>query len=936
MRAERWKEIEGLYQAALEHPPEKRAEFLLQACPDDPQLRGEVESLLAHKERLGSFLERPAIGAVAESMSQGFLVGQILGPYEVESLLGTGGMGRVYRARDTRLGRAVAIKLADKKFSDRFLTEARAVAALNHPHVCTFYDVGPNYLVMELVEGETLARCLRNASLPLRQITQYGIEIADALMAAHAQGIIHRDLKPGNIMVTKAGIKVLDFGLAKLPAVAVSATSEVSTATTSKQGHKTAAGLIVGTAAYMSPEQARGEELDARSDLFSFGVVLYEMATGRAPFQGKTIAAVLGAVMHGVPEPPSLLNPQLPPKLEEIIHKALEKDREVRYQHASELRADLRRLKRDMESSPPGIPVQPSPRRSFLPMAVAGFVVSIVGALIWLSRSPAPPRVTGTTQITRDGGRKCASYVTDGTRLYYALEPVYNLKFFQVSVNGGEPVPMPQLDGLCPVAISPDHSELMLQQLTASPFPLWVASTLGSRPRRLGDLSSAADPSWSPQGGQIVYTSGSDLRLARKDGTGSRKLVTVPGYPHAPCWSPDGRSIRFTVSQDTSDDREFPVWGNMLWEVSADGSRLHALFPEWTDHQQSYGKWTSDGKYFIFSALQTSSDIWAVRESRRLFEIGRRAPMRLTTGPAQVSHPIPSPDGKRIFFYGTLDRGELVRYDPKSSQWIPYLSGMPAMQLEYSRDGKWLTYVSYPEASLASDGSQQLQLTTPPLKAFNPRWSPDRTQIAFAGSLPRKSWRVYVVPAAGGAVQQLTNGEGGPRGDLDPGWSPDGASIVFSTGPTAGDQGNTDPRVRMMLWTLDVKTGRVSILPGSQGLWSPRWSPDGRYIAALGFPKWHLMLYRVATHQQTEIAGWFAGWPSWSRDSQFVYFRDDAAWYRVRIGARKPERVTKVENFRSAPSAPNFNWVGLAPDGSLISTRDVGSTEIYALDWEAP
>jgi Tol biopolymer transport system component len=310
----------------------------------------------------------------------------------------------------------------------------------------------------------------------------------------------------------------------------------------------------------------------------------------------------------------------------------------------------------------------------------------------------------------------------------------------------------------------------------------------------------------------------------------------------------------------------------------------------------------------------------------------------LTTGPLQVSYPTPSPVGQRIFFFGFLDRGELVRYDRKTDRWMPYLSGLAATEIDYSRDGKWLAYAGYPEGSLwrsALDGSQRLQLTAPPLHAVNPRWSADGTQIAFAGALPGKPSRVYVVPAGGGAVEQLTSGEGGPSGDTDPGWSPDGASLVF-----ADDISYTDQPDKVVLRIVNVKTHGVSTLPGSQGLWSPRWSPDGRYIAALAVLKHKVMLYNVETHGQTELAGLSAGWPAWSPDSQSVYFAYQSEggaateWYRVRIKDRKLEPFASLRSLNAAVSGSS--WIGMTPDGSLISTRDAGTNEIYALDWEAP
>jgi len=396
--------IGKIYSAALQLEPDRRPDFVRRACGQNEALRAEVESLLAHEDDLGSFLERPAVEAVALSLTEESPVGQMLGPYKVEAMLGAGGMGMVYRARDTRLGRAVAIKMAAKEFNGRFLAEARAVASLNHPHVCALYDIGPNYLVMELLEGETLAGRLRNGALPPDQTLRCGFEITEALVEAHAHGIIHRDLKPGNIMVTAAGIKVLDFGLAKrLPSAAEAAVRTEMPTVSVEQAPRTNPGTVVGTMAYMSPEQARGEELDARTDLFSLGVVLYEMATGRQPFGGNNMAVICEAIMNRVPEPPLRLNPRLSPELERVIAKALEKDRARRYQSAAEMRTDLERLQRNLASGKGGgRQFRRLGRRKNVVGAGILFLAAITAGLFYLRGRAAPKLTSNDTVVLAD------------------------------------------------------------------------------------------------------------------------------------------------------------------------------------------------------------------------------------------------------------------------------------------------------------------------------------------------------------------------------------------------------------------------------------------------------------------------------------------------------------------------------------------------------
>ena len=434
MQPERWSQIEKLYHSAAALQPDDRAAFLERACDGDPELRQELESLLAHDQRAENFIESPALEIAAGQLARGenqSMVGREVSHYRIVSRLGGGGMGVVYKAEDTKLGRHVALKFLPEELSkdrqalERFRREARAASALDHSNICTIYEIGEHegrpFIAMQFLEGQTLKHRINGRPLETETVLDLGVQIADALEAAHAKGIIHRDIKPANIFVTERGqAKVLDFGLAKvIQRKAEAAACGAATAMAVTDQHLTTPGSALGTVAYMSPEQVKGKDLDTRTDLFSFGVVLYEMATGTLPFRGDTSGVIFHAILERPPTPLIGLNPEIPPELERVINKALEKDRDLRYQHASEMRADLARLKRDTESG------QSSTARPRIPLVGRVFILSVLLLALlfagvawregfWRHNSPQRIESLAVLPLVNLSGEPAQDYFADG------------------------------------------------------------------------------------------------------------------------------------------------------------------------------------------------------------------------------------------------------------------------------------------------------------------------------------------------------------------------------------------------------------------------------------------------------------------------------------------------------------------------------------------
>jgi eukaryotic-like serine/threonine-protein kinase len=1000
VKSKRWQRVKELFEAALKRSAEERAAFINQACAGDESLRLEVEGLIVSYEQDESFMERPAVAATAHSFlgdQTASLIGKSIGSYKIVREIGRGGMGEVYLAEDIRLGRQVALKLLPSEFTAdssrvrRFAQEARAASALNHPNIITIHEIGEastengatHYIVEEYVEGETLRQ--RMASAPQKEVKprieaseaiDIALQIAAALSAAHEAGIMHRDIKPENVMVRRDGIvKVLDFGLAKLTELA---SGVIDSQASTLARNSTEAGVVMGTPRYMSPEQARGEKVDVRTDIFSLGVMLYEMITGRAPFTGETISEVIAAILRDEPPLLSHIAPATPPELEHIVGRALCKSREERYQTAKDLLTDLKQLQRDLEFSseerkrldirgaPVATPLPAMPGLSAVndnaatgEQAAAVLPISekptkkvslsarikwrqkrlLLACVLIIIAAAAPiylnlksrwqmPRVTRYTQLTNDGRFKRDLVVTDGARIYFSEQLAGQKSVLaQVSSAGGETVPFhPPLLNADLLAISPDRSRLLIGKFEgAEPEKrLWIVPVTGSPSYHLNDVLAHA-ATWTPDGEWITYANGGELFQVKNDGSGSRKLMSVSGTIDWPRWSPDGSRLRFTV-------RNAKTPSPKLWEAAADGSNPHPLLPDWNKPEgECCGSWSADGKYFVFEAVQNRvSNIWALREETGLFRRAGRELVQLTFGPLNFHGPAPAADGRQIFVTGKQHRCELMRYDTNTRQFSPYLSGLSAEGLNFSADGEWITYVTYPEGDLwrsKVDGSERLQLSFPPLRARMPRWSPDGKRIVFQGLLPGKPSKILLVSSEGGNPQQLMSEE---RAEWDPAWAPDGASLVFDARTASGSRA---------INLLDLRTNQVSLLSGTTKMFSPRWAPDGRYISALPLDSGKLMLFDFTTREWRDLTQTRVGYPTWSRDGKYIYFTDrfgkEPGVKRVRIADRKVEWVADLKELRLVQT-PVGSWFGLAPDDSPLVLRDVGIQDIYALDLQSP
>ena len=555
----------------------------------------------------------------------------------------------------------------------------------------------------------------------------------------------------------------------------------------------------------------------------------------------------------------------------------------------------------------------------------------LVVGLILANHRPQGLHASNFARITNDGQAKQGPIVSDGLGLYFGEGSMNHHFIAQSSVIGGEvttlqiPLQAPDILDLAPKrgelfvgSSGPERTDSENSGDVASTPPLWIFPLPGGALRRAAQ-GAADGATWSPDGSEMAFVQGTVVYRSRSDGSSAREVARVPGVGSWLRWSPDGSRLRLTVF-DKATGR------SSIWEVLLSGKGARRLLTDWSQRgSECCGNWTPDGKYFLFqSTREGRTEIWALAA-------GKQNPVQLTNGQMNSLAPFVSANGQKLYVIGEQLRGELSRYDAKVGQFVPFLSGISAEFVDFSRDRQWVTYVTFPDQILwrsKIDGSERLQLTSIPARAVFPRWSPDGKRIAFFDVAPGKPGKIFLISSDGGTPEPLLNES---RNEIDPNWSPDGTSISFSYFPVFD---RTQPK-ELGIFIVNVNSRSVQKVPGSDGLWVPRWSPDGRYIVARSTDPLGLMLYDFRSQKWSRIADdTYVGAMSWSSDGRYVYYLrrgNDPAILRMRIPSGATEQIASLKGVRQTGYRGGF-WIGLAPDDSPLMLRDIGTEEIYSLD----